>query len=60
MTVHSTSNGATAKQNPPIQLYHRSSQYRNWRYSKEELAKVRQELNEKAVERVSSLWEEER
>ncbi|GJN91207.1 hypothetical protein Rhopal_004225-T1 [Rhodotorula paludigena] len=47
-------------QGPPVQLYHQSSQYRHWRYSKEDLDKVRSELNEHAVSRVRSLWEEER
>lgn len=33
---------------------------RHWRYSTEGLDKVRSELNEHAVSRVRSLWEEER
>ncbi|GAA5967467.1 hypothetical protein JCM21900_004843 [Sporobolomyces salmonicolor] len=33
---------------------------RNWRYSKQELDKIREELNKQAVQRVQSLWEEER
>lgn len=31
-------------------LYEESSQYRNWRYSKEQLAKMRKDLNERAVD----------
>ncbi|KAL7415381.1 cyclin-like protein [Mrakia frigida] len=31
-------------------LYEESSQYRNWRYSKEKLAKMRKDLNERAVD----------
>ncbi|GAA6012916.1 hypothetical protein JCM11491_006225 [Sporobolomyces phaffii] len=45
---------------PPTQLYPQSSQFRNWRYSKQGLDKVRNELNEQAVRRMKSLWEEER
>ena len=33
---------------------------RNWRYSKQGLEKVRNELNEQAVQRMKSLWEEEK
>lgn len=33
---------------------------RHWRFSKEQLAKIRQDLIEQAVERVRTLWEEER
>jgi len=32
----------------------------HWRFSKEQLDKIRQDLNEQAVERVRTLWEEER
>ncbi|GAA5934803.1 TFIIH complex kinase subunit CCL1 [Sporobolomyces koalae] len=44
----------------PIQLYHQSSQFRNWRYSKAGLDTLRRELNEQAVQRMKSLWEQER
>ncbi|GAA5889368.1 hypothetical protein JCM5296_006342 [Sporobolomyces johnsonii] len=61
MAVPAASNGSTTPApTPPIPLYHQSSQYRNWRYSKQELDKIREELNKQAVERVRSLWEEER
>ncbi|GAA5940602.1 hypothetical protein JCM1841_000655 [Sporobolomyces salmonicolor] len=61
MAVPAASNGSTTPASaPPIPLYHQSSQYRNWRYSKQELDKVREELNKQAVQRVRSLWEEER
>jgi len=33
---------------------------RNWRYSKQGLDKLRRELNEQAVERMKTLWQEER
>ncbi|GAA5871504.1 hypothetical protein JCM16303_000776 [Sporobolomyces ruberrimus] len=44
----------------PVQLYPQSSQFRNWRYSKQGLDKVRRELNEQAVQRMKTLWEEEK
>ncbi|GAA5890588.1 hypothetical protein JCM8208_004924 [Rhodotorula glutinis] len=53
-----TASGTSSR--APIQLYHQSSQYRNWRFSKQQLEKIRQDLNEQAVERVRTLWEEER
>lgn len=40
-------------------MYHLSSQYRNWRYSQDELAQIRTTLNRHAVDRVRKLWEEE-
>ncbi|GAA6061324.1 hypothetical protein JCM10212_003214 [Sporobolomyces blumeae] len=43
-----------------ISLYHQSSQYRHWRYAKDELDRIRNELNEKAVDRVKKLWDQER
>ncbi|GAA5977908.1 hypothetical protein JCM11641_004326 [Rhodosporidiobolus odoratus] len=56
------SKASTPASRPPvsIQLYHQSSQYRNWRYSKEGLDQIRAELNVQAIERVRNLWEEER
>ncbi|BGP56168.1 hypothetical protein JCM8202_005936 [Rhodotorula sphaerocarpa] len=43
----------------PVPLYHLSSQFRSWRYSEAELAEIRKNLNEQAVDRVRKLWEEE-
>ncbi|GAA5964990.1 hypothetical protein JCM3765_004819 [Sporobolomyces pararoseus] len=51
---------ASSSRPDPIQLYPQSSQFRNWRYSKQGLEKVRNELNEQAVQRMKTLWEEEK
>lgn len=54
--VASSSKGGGAGSGPSTDalrpLYEESSQYRNWRYSKEQLAKMRKDLNERAVETV--------
>ncbi|GAA5836634.1 hypothetical protein JCM11251_002683 [Rhodosporidiobolus azoricus] len=60
MAVIATPSPAPDRQAAPIQLYHQSSQYRNWRYSKEGLEKIRLDLNTQAIERVRSLKEEEK
>ncbi|GAA5848299.1 hypothetical protein JCM9279_001002 [Rhodotorula babjevae] len=60
MAVQLGESSTSISRQQPIQLYHQSSQYRNWRFSKEQLDKIRQDLNEQAVERVRTLWEEER
>ncbi|BGP16969.1 hypothetical protein JCM10213_007415 [Rhodosporidiobolus nylandii] len=60
MAVAPASASATSQPPVRIQLFHQSSQYRNWRYAKDGLEKVRQELNTLAVDRVRHLWEEER
>ncbi|KAK4054680.1 hypothetical protein OIO90_003492 [Microbotryomycetes sp. JL221] len=41
-------------------LYELSSQFRHWRYSKDELDKIRQQLNEQAVDRIRLNIERER
>ncbi|GAA5891756.1 hypothetical protein JCM6882_006196 [Rhodosporidiobolus microsporus] len=60
MAVTAVGSPAPNKQTAPIQLYHQSSQYRNWRYSKEGLEKIRLDLNTQAIERVRTLKEEEK
>ncbi|TNY19432.1 cyclin-like protein [Rhodotorula diobovata] len=60
MAVQLDRDGPSTPKRQPVQLYHLSSQYRHWRFSKEQLAKIRQDLIEQAVERVRTLWEEER
>ncbi|KAM0751623.1 cyclin-like protein [Meredithblackwellia eburnea MCA 4105] len=45
---------------PKVPLFTQSSQYRNWRYSKDGLKRVRQELNVTAVNRVREMLEQER
>ncbi|BGO92177.1 hypothetical protein NBRC10512_000908 [Rhodotorula toruloides] len=60
MAVQIGTNAQNAAASPAVPLYHLSSQFRHWRYSKEQLEQIRKELNEQAVERVRKLWEEER
>ncbi|KAI5479387.1 cyclin H [Pseudohyphozyma bogoriensis] len=48
------------KPEAPIPLFTQSSQFRNWRYSKSGLEKIRTELNVTAVQRVRSMVEEEK
>ncbi|KAK4701463.1 cyclin H, partial [Phenoliferia sp. Uapishka_3] len=55
-----TSSATSKTPRTPIPLFIQSSQYRNWRYSKEGLERVRKELNVTAVGRVRSMVEEER
>ncbi|BGP40863.1 hypothetical protein JCM10450v2_004867 [Rhodotorula kratochvilovae] len=58
MAVQIDGSTAGPSKGQSIQLYHLSSQH--WRFSVEQLEKIRQELNEQAVDRVRTLWEEER
>ncbi|KPV77706.1 uncharacterized protein RHOBADRAFT_51524 [Rhodotorula graminis WP1] len=51
MAVQLDQTATSTSRREPVQLYHQSSQYRNWRFSKEQLDKIRQDLNEQAVER---------
>ncbi|GAA6051471.1 hypothetical protein JCM3770_004548 [Rhodotorula araucariae] len=60
MAVQLDGSNARPSGNQPVQLYHLSSQYRHWRFSKDQLEDIRHELNRQAVERVRTLWEEER
>lgn len=45
---------SSAPEAPLRPLYHESSQFRHWRYSKEQLTKMRKDLNERAVSVVRS------
>ncbi|GAA6032556.1 hypothetical protein JCM8097_004814 [Rhodosporidiobolus ruineniae] len=60
MAVPAPASSGSSTPVQPIQLYHQSSQYRHWRYSKEGLNRIRDELNQQAIERVRSMLEEER
>lgn len=49
-------NAAEGERRP---LYEASTQYKHWRFSGEQLAKLRRELNEAAVTSLKQLLEEE-